>query len=95
MYPLGPLASHVLGSPISITRVWPVSSAISTRSCASPANMALSVDIRVQHVLEHELSIAMEKFGIGAAGLVMDVETAETSAWRLCRFRSEPAGRDR
>ncbi|CAN0422415.1 unnamed protein product [Discosporangium mesarthrocarpum] len=43
--------------------------------------MTLSIDVRVQHVLEHELGQAMKKFSaIGAAGLVMDVNTGEIVA---------------
>ena len=41
-------------------------------------NLTLSLDIRVQHVLERELLAAMKKFdAIGAAGLVMHVDTGE------------------
>ena len=79
MYPLGPLASHVLGfTDIDNKGLAGIERYFDKELRSRQHNVALSVDIRVQHVLEHELSIAMEKFGaIGAAGLVMDVETAE------------------
>jgi cell division protein FtsI (penicillin-binding protein 3) len=43
--------------------------------------LALSLDLRVQHVLAQELAAAMREFAaIGAAGLVMDASSAEVLA---------------
>ena len=44
-------------------------------------SLALSIDIRVQHVLRQELLATVKRFSaIGAAGIVLDVETGETIA---------------
>lgn len=79
MYPLGPLASHVLGfTDIDNKGLAGIERYFDKELRSRQQNLSLSVDVRVQHVLEHELSIAMKKFrAIGAAGLVMDVDTGE------------------
>lgn len=82
MYPLGPLASHVLGfTDIDNKGLSGVERYFDKELRTRQKNMALSIDVRVQHVLEHELSQSMKKFrAIGAAGLVMDVNTGEIVA---------------
>lgn len=82
MYPLGPLASHVLGfTDIDNKGLSGVERYFDKELRTRQENMALSIDVRVQHVLEHELSQSMKKFrAIGAAGLVMDVNTGEIVA---------------
>lgn len=82
MYPLGPLASHVLGfTDIDNKGLSGVERYFDKELRTRQKNMALSIDVRVQHVLEHELSESMKKFrAIGAAGLVMDVNTGEIVA---------------
>ena len=82
MYPLGPLASHVLGfTDIDNKGLSGIERYFDKELRTGQANMALSIDVRVQHVLEHELGLAMKKFSaIGAAGLVMDVNTGEIVA---------------
>ena len=82
MYPLGPLASHVLGfTDIDNKGLSGIERYFDKELRTRQANMALSIDVRVQHVLEHELGLAMKKFSaIGAAGLVMDVNTGEIVA---------------
>jgi cell division protein FtsI (penicillin-binding protein 3) len=82
MYPLGPLASHVLGfTDIDNKGLSGVERYFDKELRTRQKNMSLSVDVRVQHVLEHELGLAMKKFSaIGAAGLVMDVNTGEIVA---------------
>lgn len=79
MYPLGPLAAHVLGfTDIDNKGLAGIERYFDKELRSRQQNLALSVDVRVQHVLEHELSIAMKKFrAIGAAGLVMDVDSGE------------------
>ena len=82
MYPLGALASHVLGfTDIDNKGLAGIERYFDKELRSRQENLTLSVDVRVQHVLEHELSLAMKKFSaIGAAGLVMDVDTAEIVA---------------
>jgi cell division protein FtsI (penicillin-binding protein 3) len=82
MYPLGPLASHVLGfTDIDNKGLSGVERYFDKELRTRQKNMALSIDVRVQHVLEHELGAAMKEFrAIGAAGLVMDVNTGEIVA---------------
>jgi cell division protein FtsI (penicillin-binding protein 3) len=82
MYPLGPLASHVLGfTDIDNKGLSGVERYFDKELRTRQENMALSIDVRVQHVLEHELGNAMKEFSaIGAAGLVMDVNTGEIVA---------------
>lgn len=82
MYPLGPLASHALGfTDIDNKGLAGIERYFDKELRTRQDNMALSIDVRVQHVLEHELGEAMKKFSaIGAAGLVMDVNTGEVIA---------------
>lgn len=82
MYPLGPLASHALGfTDVDNKGLSGIERYFDKELRTRQDNMALSIDVRVQHVLEHELGTAMKKFSaIGAAGLVMDVNTGEVIA---------------
>lgn len=82
MYPLGALASHALGfTDIDNKGLSGIERYFDKELRTRQTNMALSIDVRVQHVLEHELGQAMKKFSaIGAAGLVMDVNTGEIVA---------------
>lgn len=82
MYPLGSLASHALGfTDVDNKGLSGIERYFDKELRTRQDNMALSIDVRVQHVLEHELGLAMKKFSaIGAAGLVMDVNTGEVVA---------------
>jgi cell division protein FtsI (penicillin-binding protein 3) len=82
MYPLGSLASHALGfTDIDNKGLSGIERYFDKELRTRQDNMALSIDVRVQHMLEHELGAAMKKFSaIGAAGLVMDVDTGEVIA---------------
>ena len=82
MYPLGSLASHALGfTDVDNKGLSGIERYFDKELRTQQDNMALSIDVRVQHVLEHELGLAMKKFSaIGAAGLVMDVNTGEVVA---------------
>ena len=82
MYPLGPLASHVLGyTDIDNRGLAGVERYFDKELRTRQRNLSLAIDVRAQHVLEHELGAAMKKFGaIGAAGLIMDVNTGEIVA---------------
>ena len=79
IYPLGPLASHVLGfTDIDNRGISGIERYFDKELRIRRNGIELAIDVRVQHVLRHELGIAMEKFSaIGAAGLVMDIETGE------------------
>ena len=82
MYPMGSLAAHALGfTDIDNRGLAGVERYFDKELRTRQENMALSIDVRVQHVMEHELGLAMKKFSaIGAAGLVMDVNTGEVVA---------------
>ena len=82
MYPMGSLAAHALGfTDIDNKGLTGIERYFDKELRTRQDNMALSIDVRVQHVLEHELGVAMKKFSaIGAAGLVMDVTTGEVVA---------------
>ncbi|MAM68753.1 MAG: penicillin-binding protein [Rhodospirillaceae bacterium] len=82
MYPLGPLASHVLGyTDIDNRGLSGVERYFDKELRTRQRNLSLAIDIRAQHVLEQELGAAMKKFfAIGAAGLIMDVNTGEIVA---------------
>jgi len=48
---------------------------------AAPRNVALAIDLRVQHALRDELLRAVETFdALGAAGIVLDIATGEALA---------------
>lgn len=82
VYPQGGVAAHVLGYTdidgkgiAGIERYFDKS----LKSATTP--LKLSIDIRVQSILADELSRAMDDFsGIGAAGVVMNVNTGEVVA---------------
>ena len=82
MYPMGSLAAHALGfTDIDNKGLTGIERYFDKELRTRQDNMALSIDVRVQHVLEHELGVAMKKFSaIGAAGLVIDVTTGEVVA---------------
>ena len=95
IYPLGSLASHALGfTDIDNKGLAGIERYFDKELRTRQDDMALSIDVRVQHVLEHELSAAVKKFSaIGAAGLVMDVNTGEVIAMSsLPRFDSNRPG---
>ena len=79
MYPLGQLGAHVLGfTDIDNKGLAGVERYFDKELRSRQNSLALSLDVRVQHILENELMAAMEKFdAIGAAGLVMNVDTGE------------------
>jgi cell division protein FtsI (penicillin-binding protein 3) len=82
MYPMGSLAAHALGfTDIDNKGLTGIERYFDKELRTRQDNMALSIDVRVQHVLEYELGVAMKKFSaIGAVGLVMDVTTGEVVA---------------
>lgn len=85
IYPHGRLASHVLGSvdfdnkPSSGVELYFNERLANPEYSEQP--LELSLDLRLQHILNQELSTTMEKFSaIGAAGIIMDVTTGEVLA---------------
>ena len=84
IYPQGMLAAHVLGftdfDGNGVSGMEKVLNSELTGSLRS-SGAVLSIDSRVQQALEAELGAAMAKFSaIGAAGVVMDIETGEVIA---------------
>ena len=86
VYPHGPLLAHALGyTGIDNRGLAGLELALDSRLAGEAAQqgepLALSIDLRVQHVLHEELSAAVAEFeALGAAGLVLDVETGEVLA---------------
>ncbi|MCC6918361.1 MAG: penicillin-binding protein 2 [Alphaproteobacteria bacterium] len=85
VYPNGRSAAHVLGFvDVDNKGLAGIEQAIDTNlkdRVARGEPVTLSIDLRVQHVVEDELARAIETFSaIGGAGVVMDVKTGETVA---------------
>ena len=79
VYPHGPLVSHVIGmTNIDGEGLSGVEGYFNGQLRGRQQALQLSLDIRMQAVVRTELAKAMEKFSaIGAAGIVLDVETGE------------------
>jgi cell division protein FtsI (penicillin-binding protein 3) len=85
LYPQGPLGAHVLGfADIDGRGVMGAEAAFEDTLTAEATRgepFALSVDMRVQAALEHELSSAVTQLeAVGGAGLVMDAHSGEVLA---------------
>jgi cell division protein FtsI (penicillin-binding protein 3) len=82
VYPQGPLAAHVVGfTNIDGEGLAGMEKSFDEVLKGGGRPLALSIDIRVQHVLRQELMATVARFrAIGAAGLVLDVETGEVVA---------------
>ena len=82
VYPHGPLAAHVVGFAGMDNRgLAGIEAAFEQRLRGSARPLALSLDLRVQHILSEELAAAMDEFrAVGATGLVLDAETGEIAA---------------
>ncbi|MGD9739173.1 MAG: peptidoglycan D,D-transpeptidase FtsI family protein [Bauldia sp.] len=94
-YPGGPVASHIVGSVnVDNQGIAGIEKYIDDQGLAELqqfgfANgdgldlepVALSIDLRVQHILRDELVAAMERYrAIAAAGIILDVHTGEVLA---------------
>jgi cell division protein FtsI (penicillin-binding protein 3) len=81
-YPMGREAAHVLGGvDIDENGVAGVEKFFDARLREDRTPLRLSIDVRVQDVVREELLAAMDRFdAIGAAGIVMDVNTGELLA---------------
>ncbi len=82
LYPHGRLLSHIIGfSDIDNNGLAGVEKGLNDRLRSGGDPVALSVDLRIQHVVHQELSNAITHFNaIGGAGLIMDVYTGELLA---------------
>jgi cell division protein FtsI (penicillin-binding protein 3) len=81
-YPLGRVAAQVLGGvDVDGHGVAGVERYFDKRLESDPAPLRLSIDLRIQAVVREELQAGMDEFtAIGAAGIVMDVNTGELLA---------------
>ncbi len=81
-YPMGRVAAHVIGAvDVDEHGVAGVERYFDKRLMSDPTSLRLSLDVRVQAVVREELAAAMEQFkAVGAAGIVMDVNTGEALA---------------
>lgn len=85
IYPFGSLTSHVLGAvDVDNSGLMGIEKFFDKKlehDLNDEGPMKLSVDVRVQSVLQQELKAAMTKFSaIGATGIVMDVRNGEVIA---------------
>ena len=82
VYPQGSLAPHVVGyTSIDNEGLAGIERSFDEVLKGGGRPLALSIDIRVQHVLRQELESTVKRFGaVGAAGLVLDVDTGEVVA---------------
>lgn len=82
LYPLGGLAAHVVGfTDVDGRGLSGVEGYFDKALRSRDGKLALSIDIRVQHALEHELRNAMDEYSaIGSAGIVMDADSGEILA---------------
>ncbi|MCY4547363.1 MAG: penicillin-binding protein 2 [Defluviicoccus sp.] len=82
VYPMGNLAAHVVGfSDPDGKGLAGVERQFDSELRAGSGALVLSLDIRIQHVLRHELLAAMtEHRAAGAAGLVLDATNGEVLA---------------
>ena len=81
-YPHGQLLPHIVGfTDVDNKGLAGIEQSFDELLRGSGAPLALSLDLRIQHILTEELAASMKEFrGIGAAGLILDVETGEIVA---------------
>ncbi len=82
VYPHGRLVSHVLGiTDVDGHGIAGLENQFDQSLRSDSAPLRLSLDLRVQSILRDELIASMREFkGIGAAGIVMDVNSGEVIA---------------
>ena len=96
VYPHGSLAAHIIGfTDIDNHGIAGVERQFESRLAEEHAPLALSIDIRLQHILREELSRSVHDFNaIGGAGVVLDAKTGEVLAMvSLPDFDPNEAGR--
>jgi cell division protein FtsI (penicillin-binding protein 3) len=79
IYPHGSLLAHVVGfADIDGKGLGGVEQALEKRIKGSQATVALSIDLRLQHIVRQELQAAIGEFNaIGGGGLILDARTGE------------------
>ena len=79
VYPHGREAAHVLGlTDVDGKGIAGIEQYFASTLDKGEDPLQLSIDLRIQSMLRHELTLAVEEFkAIGAAGAVLDVETGE------------------
>jgi cell division protein FtsI (penicillin-binding protein 3) len=82
VYPHGREAAHILGlTDIDGNGIAGIEKYFASSLIKGGESLQLSIDVRVQNMLRQELSLAMEEFqALGAAGVVLDVNTGEIVA---------------
>jgi cell division protein FtsI (penicillin-binding protein 3) len=82
VYPHGALVSHILGfTDIDNHGIAGVERQFERRLAEEHAPLALSIDVRLQHILREELSGAITGFSaVGGAGVILDVGSGEILA---------------
>lgn len=98
LYPAGPLAAHILGfTDVDNRGLAGIERRFDRQLADGKQEVSLSIDLRVQHIMQRYLHEAMQKFSaIGAAGIVMDVRNGEIlSMVSLPEFDpNDPSGSD-
>ena len=82
LYPAGTSTVHVLGyTDVDGKGLSGLERALNGPLAAGGAPITSSIDLRVQHIMERELSKAIQSFSaVGGAGMVMDMYTGEMLA---------------
>jgi cell division protein FtsI (penicillin-binding protein 3) len=82
IYPAGPSVVHVIGTTdVDNKGQSGVERGLNTMLAGSGTPVQLSIDLRLQHIVEREITTAMRDFNaIGGAGMVMDLRTGEMLA---------------
>jgi cell division protein FtsI (penicillin-binding protein 3) len=82
VYTAGRTMAHILGyTDIDRNGLAGVEKSLDTVLRESDEPIALSIDMRLQHILHRELSASMAQFkAIGAAGIIMDAQSGEVLA---------------
>jgi len=82
VYPQGAATAHVVGTTdIDNSGTSGIEKKLDSRLRAENTPLQLTLDIRIQHILHHELEQAISDFqAIGGAGVVMDVTTGAVIA---------------
>ena len=82
VYPHGRLAGHIVGfTNVDNVGLSGIEKSMDAAIAGAKDPLRLSIDIRVQQILRHELAGQIEKFkAIGGGGIVLDVESGEVVA---------------
>lgn len=82
VYPQGNLTAHVVGfSDVDSRGLAGAERSFDDVLAAGQGALALSIDVRIQHILREEITRAITDFSAtGGAGMVMDIETGEMLA---------------